>query len=194
MKNLLFYLAGAISTIFIVSLFNNTPKSQFKGSKDYDLIKYVVDTQYYPKVIKRDVNGDSIKIDSIVYINGFIEQDTAKAIKEYNAKVIYKDTLRIDSLSYVAILDTISRNRIAFRSYCAKFSTMIVSKESTFKEKPKLRIYGGFGIGIDKANLINNVNTSLLFVGRVNRAYSIGIGMDSKGNGFVNGSVYFKLR
>jgi hypothetical protein len=45
MKNLLFYLAGAISAIFIVSLFNNTPKSQFNGSKDYDLIKYVVDTQ-----------------------------------------------------------------------------------------------------------------------------------------------------
>jgi hypothetical protein len=115
-------------------------------------------------------------------------------LKDYNAKVVYKDTLRIDSLNYVALLDTISKNRIAFRSYSAKLSSMIVSKESTFKEKPKLRIYGGFGMAVDKVNIVNNVTTSLLFVGKVNRAYAIGLGMDMNGNGFIHGSVYFKIK
>jgi hypothetical protein len=194
MKNLLFYLAGAISAIFIVSLFNNAPKSQFKGSKDYDLIKYVVDTQYYPKVVKKEIKGKDIYIDTIIYVDGSVDHDTANILKDYNSKVVYKDTLKIDSLNYVALLDTISKNKIAFRSYSAKLSSMIVSKESTFKEKPKLRIYGGFGMAVDKVNIVNSINTSLLFVGKVNRAYAIGLGMDMKGNGFIHGSVYFKIK
>jgi len=121
--------------------------------------------------------------------------DTMEIIKQYFAKNVFKDTLHLpDSLGYVAVQDTISKNKIESRKYSANVKQRTIKETTIVKELPKAQLYWGIGLGLDKVNYVNNVNANLLLKSKCDRIYGLGAGVDINKTPFVNASIYWKIK
>ena len=193
---------GAIFMFFII-LFSairysddsqNKPITAKIDGKKYDIIKYVIDTLYLPKISIKRIKGDSILRDTIIYVGVPIEIDTLNILKDYLATKIFVDTLRIDSMGYVSVRDTISENKIIGREYVSKLRMMIVTNKVIVKEPSKTQIHAGFGASFDKINLMNSLHGDILIKTKKDKIFSIGLGIDHTSAPFVNTTLYWKIR
>jgi hypothetical protein len=89
------------------------------------------DTVYQQKTFTKYIKGKSIPfvvLDTIYNVD--VVHDTIKIISDYNRVYSYSDTIRIDTLGYAYIQDTISQNKIQGRSFKAEINekTIYVTK------------------------------------------------------------------
>ena len=111
--------------------------------------------------------------------------DTANLILDYFFKRAYNDTIKLDSLGFLVIKDTIQTNRITNRT---------VIRNIDFKIKPLVvknnRWFWGVSL-LGNTQEFNAITADILFVQSKN-AYSLGVGTDGT-NWVFKGSLYFKF-
>jgi hypothetical protein len=103
------------------------------------------DTVYQQKTFTKFIKGNSIPfviLDTIYLIDTI--KNTITIVKDYNQVKVYSDTMRIDSLGYAYIQDTISRNSIIGRSFNAQIKEKVIYKTITNEQKSKNQLYLGF--------------------------------------------------
>lgn len=102
------------------------------------------DTVYQQKTFTKFIKGKSIPfviLDTIYNIDEV--HDTITIVKDYNQVKVYSDTMRIDSLGYAYIQDTISQNKIQGRSFKAEISEKTIYVTKTIIPMPKNEVYLG---------------------------------------------------
>jgi hypothetical protein len=102
------------------------------------------DTVYQQKTFTKFIKGKSIPfvvLDTTYLIDEV--HDTITIFKDYNQVKVYSDTIRIDSLGYAYIQDTISQNKIQGRSFKAEISEKTIYVTKTITPKPKKEVYLG---------------------------------------------------
>ena len=102
------------------------------------------DTVYQQKTFTKFIKGKSIPfvvLDTIYNIDEV--HDTITIVKDYNQVKVYSDTMRIDSLGYAYIQDTISQNKIQGRSFKAEISEKTIYVTKTITPKHKKEVYLG---------------------------------------------------
>jgi len=102
------------------------------------------DTVYQQKTFTKFIKGKSIPfvvLDTTYLIDEV--HDTITIVKDYNQAKVYSDTIRIDSLGYAYIQDTISQNKIQGRSFKAEISEKTIYVTKTITPKPKKEVYLG---------------------------------------------------
>jgi hypothetical protein len=102
------------------------------------------DTVYQQKTFTKFIKGKSIPfvvLDTIYNIDEV--HDTITIVKDYNQVKVYSDTMRIDSLGYAYIQDTISQNKIQGRGFKAEISEKTIYVTKTIIPKPKNEVYLG---------------------------------------------------
>jgi hypothetical protein len=102
------------------------------------------DTVYQQKTFTKYIKGKSIPfvvLDTTYLIDEV--HDTITIVKDYNQVKVYSDTMRIDSLGYAYIQDTISQNKIQGRSFKAEISEKTIYVTKTITPKPKSEVYLG---------------------------------------------------
>jgi hypothetical protein len=195
-------IAGAI-LIFLIVLFSaiirsdkplDKPNTAIIEGREYDIIKYVIDTHYVPKVSIKTIKGSVILKDTVIYKTITEKVDTMSILKDYFATKVFVDTLRIDSMGYVSVRDTISENAIVGRQYTSKLNMMIVNKNVIVKEPKRAQLHAGFGVSFDKVNLVNSLQGNILIKTKKDRIISIGAGIDHTATPFLNSSIYWKIR
>lgn len=164
--------------------------------KSYELIKWKIDTQEVEKKIIIKKPGDTIYKDTTIYVEVPQNVDTTKILKLYFAKNVYKDTLKLpDSLGYVSLSDTISQNKILFRTFSASVKERIINDTKIVKELPKTQIYLGFNSQFSKPELINSVGGSILMKTKRDKIYQLGGGVTSNNlSPYINGGIYWKIK
>jgi len=103
-----------------------------------------IDTIVNVKNIVKYKKGNDIPfvvLDTIVKIDEV--HDTAYIVKDYKEVKSYADTLKIDSLQYVYVTDTISQNKILGRGYGGHFVEKTIRIETTKVLPPKFAVYWG---------------------------------------------------
>jgi hypothetical protein len=103
----------------------------------------VSDTVYQQKTFTKFIKGKSIPfvVLDTIYI---IETDTITIVKDYNQVKVYSDTIKIDSLGYAYIQDTISQNKIQGRGFSANFNLPTITITKLIEQKSKNQLYLGF--------------------------------------------------
>jgi hypothetical protein len=106
------------------------------------------DTVYQQKTFTKYIKGKSIPfvvLDTIYNIDTttIYKTDTLSIVKDYLTVKVYSDTIRIDSLGYAYIQDTISQNKIQGRSFKAEISEKTIYVTKTITPKPKKEVYLG---------------------------------------------------
>lgn len=102
------------------------------------------DTVYQQKTFTKFIKGKSIPfviLDTIYNIDEV--HDTITIVKDYNQVKVYSDTMRIDSLGYAYIQDTISQNKIQGRGFSANFNLPTITITKVIVPKPKNEVYLG---------------------------------------------------
>lgn len=162
--------------------------------KKYEVIKHEIDTIKVPVVQTEYRDGKTIYVDKPIYIDIPTEVDTLSILKDYYAKYCFKDTLTLkDSLGYIAVIDTISKNKIQKRIFDAHVNKFTVKETLIVKDLPKVQGFIGGVIGFDKVNIINFAGPTLVIKDKNDRLYSLGIGYSNSKSLTVQGGMYWKI-
>jgi len=135
MKEIVIVLLVAVLIFFIAS--------DARYTKSEPII--VSDTVYQQKTFNKFIKGNSIPfvvLDTIYIIDTI--KDTITIVKDYNQVKVYSDTMRIDSLGYAYIQDTISQNKIQGRGFSANFNLPTITITKLIEQKSKNQLYFGF--------------------------------------------------
>ena len=190
-------IVGALALNFIVNGFHNPLKTNIKyvDGKPYEVIKHEIDTIDIVKTKVITKQGKDIYHDTTIFVQVPMNVDTMAIIKNYFAKNVYKDTLYLpDSLGYIIMLDTISKNTIEARMFTANVKQRTIKETTIVKELPKTKIFWGIGMGFDRTNYINHIGANLLINTKCDKLYNIGAGVDINKTPFINASIYWKLK
>lgn len=105
----------------------------------------VADTVYQQKTYTKFIKGNNIPF-VVLDTTYLIEEihDTITIVKDYNQVKVYSDTMRIDSLGYAYIQDTISQNKIQGRGFSANFNIPTITITKLIEPKRKNELYLGF--------------------------------------------------
>jgi hypothetical protein len=135
MKDIVIVLLTAVLIFFI--------GSEARYTKSEPVI--ITDTVYQQKTFTKFIKGNSIPfvvLDTIYLIDSI--KDTITIVKDYNQVKVYSDTMRIDSIGYAYIQDTISQNKIQGRGFSANFSLPTITITKLIEPKSKNQLYLGF--------------------------------------------------
>jgi len=102
-----------------------------------------VDTIVKVEKVFKYRKGDSIPF-VVLGIDTTTIHDTIRIVEDYKLVRNYNDTIRIDSLGYAYISDTISENKIKGRGFKAEIETRTIRIETTKVNPPKKEVYLGF--------------------------------------------------
>jgi|LauGreDrversion4_2_1035121.scaffolds.fasta_scaffold28995_5 hypothetical protein len=145
------------------------------GNK-YQVIKRIVDTQYVKTTQTIYKEGKTIYVDTPIYFDVPAKVDTGLILKDYFAKYTYKDTLKLkDSLGYVFLTDTITKNKILNRTFTADINKIII-KDSVIVRPFENQFFIGGAVGLDKVNVVNFVGPSFILKTKQDRVFTIGVG------------------
>jgi hypothetical protein len=133
MKEIVIVLLTAVLIFFVAS--------DARYTKSEPVI--ITDTVYQEKTFTKFINGNSIPfvVLDTIYI---VETDTITIVKDYNQVKVYSDTMRIDSIGYAYIQDTISQNKIQGRGFSANFNLPTITITKLIEPKSKNQLYLGF--------------------------------------------------
>jgi len=112
----------------------------------------------------------------------------------YLAKTLYTDTLKIDTLGYVAVTDTVHKNEIHGRSYKYnyKIPTITVTNTITKQAPPKGALFIGGGVTGNK-NGLELLQGGLLYKSKHNKILGLNVGINSNSQIVYGVQSYRKL-
>lgn len=167
----------------------------YLDGKPFEVLKHTIDTQYVPKPFEVTKKGEDIYHDTTIYVPVPVDVDTLEILKEYFAKNVYQDTLRLkDSMGFIAINDTISKNTILSRTFKANVNQMVIRDTTILKEKARNQLYIGGNLGVENTGAINYFGPSLLLKTKTDKIYNIGAGINNNKGISIQGGMYWKIK
>jgi hypothetical protein len=167
-------------------------------------ITTVRDTVWIKK--ESTINSKPQIIQSIPFpVNSYTKEYIAdtnynKLVLQYQALVakflatnIQKDSLRIDSIGYIKITDTVSSNLVRARQINYKFKYPIIKETITIIPPPKTQVFWGIGIQGNNQEL-TQFTTSFLLKNKKEQMFGVQAGISP--NGIVNYGVstFWKIK
>jgi hypothetical protein len=171
--------------------------------KKYEVIKHDIDTFEVVKTKVVTKKGEDIYHETIKEVVIPTIVDTQALLKDFFAKNIYKDTLQLpDSLGTIAMIDTITQNKILGRTFNASVKQREIKETLIVKELPKTQVYYGLTGGFNKEDVISNVGAGLIIKTKKDKIYNLGIGVANRVTDGTNGTlspyigagVYWKIK
>lgn len=161
--------------------------------KKYEVIKHTIDTVEVEKVKVvtkkgKDIVHEVIDVDTLV-LKEMVNVDSAAILKDYLAKIVYKDTLVLDGgLGTIALTDTITKNRILGRTWDAKVKERTIKEELIVKEPAKAQLYYGLNAGFNKEDYVSAVGAGVILKTKKDKIYQLGIGVNNRTTDGTNGA------
>ena len=169
---------------------NSTLKPREKVKIDWRVIKktevhnvpvYCFDTTYLP--------GDSIYMPDTSYA-GLLKQ-YKELFKYYTMRVVYKDTIAVDTFGNIVIIDTVNCNqlqqRIIKHDYKIPITTM--TKYETTRQ-----LYFGGGIAVDYPIGFNNIHAGFMYKDKKDRVFGLSAGVTPELKPFFSIDTYWKIK
>jgi len=161
--------------------------------KKYEVIKHTIDTVEVEKVKVvtkkgKDIVHEVIDVDTLV-LKELVNVDSAAILKDYLAKIVYKDTLVLDGgLGTIALTDTITKNRILGRTWDAKVKERVIKEELIVKEPAKNQVYYGLNAGFNKEDYVSAIGAGVILKTKKDKIYQLGIGVNNRTTDGTNGA------
>jgi hypothetical protein len=113
----------------------------------------------------------------------------------YLAKNIYADTVKLDTLGYVAVADTVHKNNLQSRSYKYnyKIPTVTVTTTITKQAPPKGALFMGGGI-TGNPNEVKSLFGGLLYKSKKDKVFGLTIGVTGNSKIVYGVQSYWKIK
>ena len=152
----------------------------------YDTIwKKTIDT-----IIKK------VTVDKIQYVpfEKIIFANVEECMKEYNRRTTYKDTIALDSLGTIVVIDTVFQNSLKDRTIFKNYKIPLVTKTITIikAQQPKRQLYIGGNLFGDRRTL-QLFSPGLIYKDRKDRVYQANVGVNFDGTLTYGLGAYWKI-
>ena len=178
-------------------------KKVFIAGKAYEVIKHDIDTIDIVKTKVITKKGEDIYHETIKEVIIPTIVDTQALLHDYFAKNIYKDTLQLpDSLGTIAMIDTITQNKILGRTFNASVKQRTIKETTIVKELPKTKVFYGLEGGFNKADVVSHLGLGVLINTKQDKIFHLGIGAANRTTDgtsgalspYIGGGVYWKIK
>jgi hypothetical protein len=145
----------------------------------------------------KDTITKNVKVISVKYIpvkeTIFKNIDTCN--KEYNKQTIYRDTIKLDSIGDIKIIDTVFQNRLGKRTIFKDYKIPLVTKTITIikAQQPNRQLYIGGNLFGDRRTL-QMITPGLLYKDKKDRIYQLNVGVNFDGTFTYGVGTYFKIK
>jgi hypothetical protein len=210
MKKLLNLKNIAIAVLVVIVLLEYfNPGGKMPGrtiridGKKYEVIKHEIDTIDIVKTQIVTKKGEDIYHETIKEVIIPTIVDTQALLQDFFAKNIYKDTLQLpDSLGTIAMIDTITQNKILGRTFNASVKQRTIKETTIVKELPKTKLFYGFEGGFNKADVVSHLGFGVLVNTKKDKMFHLGLGVANRTTDgtsgalapYIGGGVYWKLK
>ena len=152
----------------------------------YDTIwKKTIDT-----IIKK------VTVDKIQYVpfEKIIFANVEECMKEYNRRTTYKDTIALDSLGTIVVIDTVFQNSLRDRTIFKNYKIPLVTKTITIikAQQPKRQLYIGGNLFGDRRTL-QLITPGIIYKDRKDRIYQANVGVNFDGTLTFGVGTYWKI-
>ena len=115
-------------------------------------------------------------------------------VKLHLAKNIQKDSVKIDSIGFVKVTDTVQNNIVQNRKW--EYSLKYPIIKETIIESPKRvnQLYIGGGLQGNQYNIINSINGGILCKNKKDQIYGLSVGINTNGQVVYGVSSYWKIK
>lgn len=158
-----------------------SPTTITEISIKYDTIRDTI-PEYIPKWKTR------VKIETDTFTQPI---DTLSILADYYVKYYYKDTIKIDTIGYIVVADTVTRNSIFSRNVMSNFAIPTTTITHT-KYINNREFYVGLKVQ-GRTDQLNYVGGELLFKAKKQQAYTIGVGLNNEFQPVISGGMFFKI-
>lgn len=117
-------------------------------------------------------------------------------LKKYMALVEFKDTIRLDTLGYVAITDTVNQNSIKGRSVRSNYKIPTITNTITIQhyEQPKVKLFIGGGLDLGPSMAPTGAHAGLLLNTKKDQLIGLQVGTGANGGINYGFSSYWKIK
>lgn len=115
--------------------------------------------------------------------------------KEYNRQTTYKDTILLDSIGNITVIDTVFQNKLGKRTIIKNYRIPLVTKTTTIikAQEPRRQLYiGGNLFGDERTPQM--ITPGLLYKDRKDRVYMANVGVNFDGTITYGIGAYFKIK
>jgi hypothetical protein len=115
--------------------------------------------------------------------------------KEYNKQTVYRDTINLDSIGRITVIDTVFQNKLGKRTIFKDYKIPFITKTVTITkaQQPKRQLYVGGNLFGDKRNL-QTITPGILYKDRNDRIYMLNVGVNFDGTITYGAGAYFKIK
>jgi hypothetical protein len=116
-------------------------------------------------------------------------------VKEHASKNVYSDTLKLDTLGYIAVADTTQFNKLLNRSYDYKYKIPTITEQITITKYPTKRnqVYIGGAINVDAKLAPSTAEVGLILKTKRDQIMGVKAGSDINGNVNYGFQSYWKI-
>ena len=115
-------------------------------------------------------------------------------VKLHLAKNIQKDSVKIDSIGFVKVTDTVQNNIVQNRKWEYNIKYPII-KETVIQPPKKVnQLYIGGGLQGNQYNIINSINGGILYKNKKDQIYGLSVGINTNGQVVYGVSSYWKIK
>jgi hypothetical protein len=111
----------------------------------------------------------------------------------YFRKNVYEDTLKVDSIGFVYVKDTVARNSIKDRTFSYNLKYPIITKTITLPPPSRNQLYIGGSLQGNITNPISQINAGVLLKNKKDQIYGAYAGMNMNGQLQLGISSYWKI-
>jgi hypothetical protein len=117
-------------------------------------------------------------------------------VDDYIAKRIYTDTLKLDTLGYVAIADTVNKNQLFNRSYSYNYKIPTITEKVVITKTalPKSQLYVGGGVNFSKTLGVESINAGLLLKTKKDQLFGLNVGSSPQGQLSYGFQSHWKIK
>jgi hypothetical protein len=167
--------------------------------KKYELLKHKIDTVFVDHFKTKYVKGEDIYHETIVEkehevkVPVYVKADSERIVKEYHAKVLYKDKLVLENdLGTIEITDTISMNKIIGRKWNAQVRERTITDTKIVKELPRNQVYAGLGGVVGNSNVL--VGPQFTLKTKKDNIYGLNMYLDNNLNKYIGFNIAWKIK
>lgn len=114
-------------------------------------------------------------------------------VNQLLTKNIQIDSLKIDSVGWVRVLDTVQKNLVVGRSFNYTLAYPIIKETITLPPARKNQLYVGGEVVGSLTNLVSGINAGLLFKNKKDQIFGLKAGLTAEGQANVGVSSFWKI-
>ena len=115
-------------------------------------------------------------------------------VKLHLAKNIQKDSVKIDSIGFVKVIDTVQNNIVQNRKWEYNIKYPIIKETVIQPPKRVNQLYIGGGLQGNQYNIINSINGGILYKNKKDQIYGLSVGINTNGQVLYGVSSYWKIK